>query len=237
MSNKVVVFSTYYSKKIRDFFRTRLQDDQTYLGKLVTSLKNKNIIDINDKRLNDEQVKSLLEKYNIKPSKGDDSWVDKLCNKYVLDNELSNDDKNRINGIISNPQAKYYSISEVELETLLDNINKDNQQPFDIYNNEAIGNNEKKKKENWVWNRFSYYKLKQEEPSDIAVYAVWALKKIAQQEAWIEALTEQFHNLNNDAEDIFLIIHNKDIGNSPGCDISRHPYRQYSHDSAKTCEK
>lgn len=75
--------------------------------------------------------------------------------------------------------------------------------------------------EPWFYNRMSYYKLEGEDvPSDIAVYAVWSLDLCSaifnkegylEKSDWVDALVDQFRSLNSDIEELYLILHDKDL--------------------------
>lgn len=73
--------------------------------------------------------------------------------------------------------------------------------------------------EPWFYNRMSYYKLEGEDvPPDIAIYAVWSLdlcsatfKNECFESDWVDALVDQFRSLNLDIEELYLILHDKDL--------------------------
>ncbi len=72
----------------------------------------------------------------------------------------------------------------------------------------------------WIYHRFSYYRLN-DFSDDVVVYAVWPIEEgspVKDEEnkkwldnAWIDALSTQFLTLNEDAEKLYLILHDKDI--------------------------
>lgn len=70
----------------------------------------------------------------------------------------------------------------------------------------------------WLYRRFSYYKYDvKDDSNDVSVYAVWPLGNVSLDDngkkVWIEALTEQFLSLgeNADVQTLYLILHDKDI--------------------------
>lgn len=69
----------------------------------------------------------------------------------------------------------------------------------------------------WFYYRFSFYEIKaSKENEEFCVYAVWPLDPQGAKDntnGWMEALTDQFLtcNDNKDAENLYLVLHNKDI--------------------------
>ena len=137
----------------------------------------------------DGVISSLMDKYNEYNKNVTDTYVDVLRNHY--------------DGV-----------------WLKDNlIDKGNQEPLDIYVPLKIGY---KEQQPWLLHRFSYYKFNEEtgEPNDVSVYAVWPLLDPSPDEsddkkAWVEALTDQFFMLEQDADELYLILHDKDIKPTP----------------------
>lgn len=97
-------------------------------------------------------------------------------------------------------------------ENLRDDIE---QEPFSIFNGDS------NRREPWVAYRFSYYEL-QNNTNDVKVYAVWPLSVPNSKDddgnyQWVDALSKQFLSKelgNDDATDLYLILHDKDIERS-----------------------
>jgi hypothetical protein len=100
---------------------------------------------------------------------------------------------------------------------ICENLRDDTEQePLYIFNGDS------KKREPWLTYRFSYYELNNNS-NDVKVYAVWPLSEGLSPKdddgnyPWVDALSDQFLSKklgNDDATDLYLILHDKDIERS-----------------------
>lgn len=230
MSKTVILFTTYYitpvkedcvfneksvkthiltGQRIREVFWNMLKDDSDYLqNHLVRSISNPEEITIVpvDSRLNNPEVTRLLEKYSINPESNKD-WPNAIQLKMLSDPEEAQNVLSVgeiLNVVMEKPRV---SLQEKDPSWLIDNLSGD-QLPFAIYNSSSFPHGP------WLRNRFSYYELASCDRPDTSIYAIWAVQPSVDQTEWIDALTEQVIELNNDVDEVFLILHNKDIGDS-----------------------
>lgn len=235
MSKTVIVFSTYFitpnieylfqkeavgepnlfdSDGIKDFFRRRLTHDPNYASRyLVDCVIDPGVLSESNQQPNTYSKKDDIEfflrkrglspkEFDINPDdpralflqliRGKHADIAKSFKENFIDTGNKTEVPDPLNGL--------------SVDSLLEQL-KSTQPPFDLYSLEKTNRSEP-----WLRHRFSYYVLKQEEGSDIAVYAIWALATPANQEEWIGVLTEQFKKLNPDLESLYLILHDKDFG-------------------------
>lgn len=66
----------------------------------------------------------------------------------------------------------------------------------------------------WIHHRFSYYRLN-DFSDEVVVYAIWPIELsypiIDKKNVWIDNLSKQFLSLNNDVENLYFVLHDKDI--------------------------
>lgn len=244
MSKTVIVFTTYYitpvkedcvfnnkavekhvltNEKIRKVFWDLLLADTDYLqNELINVVSDSEEIATfaDDKRLGNSEVQRLLLKYSINPEL-DSDWSNTIQLK-MLDDEEESSKIETIGEILNVQYSKkpVVSLSGKDSAWLMKHLKDDvPQKPFAIYN---PGNY---KEGPWLKNRFSYYKLLDstrptasggtDTKNDTTIWAIWALHpNSVDEQTWLQALSEQVVELNDDVEDIFLILHNKDIGDS-----------------------
>lgn len=230
MSKTVIVFSTYFitpnrefafnkdsvltpslftCERIKNFFWDRLKSNSFYLNNyLKKGLNDWSRFDTETKAYSKEQIECFLKERGVDISSFE---IDPMNTKALIIALMKGGVSAEIVQAFKEqfPQIQEIntsvSLEGVTLEELLQNL-KSTQPPFDICNI-----NKDDEREPWLRHRFSYYELRKEE-SDIAIYAVWALGSPAKKEDWIEALSEQFFQLNMDVENLYLILHDKDFG-------------------------
>jgi len=229
MSKTVILFTTYFitpnkksglfgenavdeqklitGEKLQNFFWDRLKENKTYQENyLANYIKNPASIRVNNNSTDEDGISNLLKKHGIDVK--DPEAGKKLQRALIQENK-----PDEALGVTEELEKFYKQCSEVSLEDkdfnwLVEEINPNKaQEPFDIYI-------ERPPEAPWLYNRLCYYKLKDVDRDDTSVYAIWALNSPAEQNEWIEALTDQVINLDKDVEEIILVLHNKDIGNS-----------------------
>lgn len=228
MSKTVILFTTYYitpdylgenglfcresieesflnASSTLKFFWERLQKDTNYINKYLPACLNNPEEISYDPRLNDSLIQSCLQKCGLNP-KDEPDWVEKL-NDYVWSDEspFSGDEATSISDILNKDIEA--SLNGKSIEWLLENLNSSpDQEIFYIYTNS------KDLKNAWLRARFSYYSLTITNKAETSIYAMWPLSQASNQDEWIGVLTDQILETDPDVESIFLILHNKDIG-------------------------
>ncbi len=239
MSKTVIVFSTRFidplfddrlfskghydrevfsSKKLADFFWDDIKKDTVFLESLLTTdnyfvnEKKQDLIQFLSK--NQDSFKNLIKENNIQTSFSteDFTWTGDI---FAEDIDLP-----LIEELSEKIEAYYNSIEKTQIEnedslTLCGRLKKDTNNVQTPYNLDKEANTQLSPGP-WLHYRFSYYKLKNKNSDDVAVYAVWPLYNISPlvngNSPWVEALVDQFLNvLNPGAEELFLILHDNDI--------------------------
>lgn len=233
MSKTAILFTTYYISPVKEgvFSKEAVGDSHVLTGEKIIGLLWKRLVEDKeyqknhllsciknpesiskppvDPRLENPVIKELLAKYNIIPS-SDSDWTNLLLEKMLDENE-SEERVCEASSILSSSVSldPIISLENKNFPWLLENILPDKEQaPFSIYNSENFRPGQ------WLYDRFCYYELKQTNQADVSVYAIWALKPSVNEAEWIEALTEQVLQLSTDTQELFLVLHNKDIGDS-----------------------
>lgn len=230
MSKTVILFTTYFitpdyfgnkglfcresikesflsASSILNFFWERLQKDTNYINKYLPACLNNSEEISFDPRLNDSLIQSCLQKCGLNP-KDEPDWAEKL-NEYIWSEEspFYGDEVTNISDILN--RGIEVSLSGKSAQWLLENLNSSiDQGLFYIYTNS------KDLKNAWLRARFSFYSLKSVNKAETSIYAMWPLSQASNQDEWIGALTDQILETDPDVETIFLILHNKDIGDS-----------------------
>ena len=233
MSKTAILFTTYYISPIKEgvFCKEAVGDSHVLTGEKIIGLLWKRLVEDKeyqknhllsciknpesiskppvDPRLENPVINELLAKYNINPS-SDSDWTNSLLKMMLCDNF----DRTRVVEISSILSTHFSTDPIISLEGkdstwLFNNLLPGKaQSPFSIYYSENF------KPGPWLVDRFSYYELKQSNKTSPSVYAIWALNPVVNYVEWIEALTQQVLLLSPDAQEVFLILHNKDIGDS-----------------------
>lgn len=173
---------------------------------------------------NADEIKTNNSGQQLAFSIDDFDWITKLS--MLIDYKKIEEDPN---GVVSGLIEMNNESNKDETITCVDLLKKDyngvwlskslkdsgSQTPLDTVLSEGVSFGDQP----WLHYRFSYYKFNKIEgdPNDVSVYAVWPLKNVSPDDngkkVWIEALTEQFLSLreNDDADTLYLILHDKDI--------------------------
>ena len=232
----------FSSKQLCDYFwkqvdlKTIAEHRSDYLSKMALTELQTKIKELKEVR------KTELKDYLNKNKDAIDNYLKKNANTLALSTddfdwiaELSFIDPNAENNVIIHGLIdKYDEFNKNDTETCIDVIKnhfdgvwlsknlKDtgSQTPLDTVLASGVTFGENRP---WLHYRFSYYKFNklEGEPDDVSVYAVWPLQNPSPDDngkkSWIEALTDQFLSLeeNADVEVLYLILHDKDIESTP----------------------
>lgn len=239
MSKTVIVFSTRFnsphqknclfnegsssrdiftSQELADYFWEDIKKDKDYLKSLLTdeyyvNQQKKDLVDFLKKYQND--FIEVIKYNNIKTpfSIEDYTWIGDIFVEDI-DFPLKNELREKYIAFKESSDNTEFFETNNGLE-LCNNLRADPnaiQESFNLDPDKPSVNGP------WLAYRFSYYKLDNSD-NDVSVYAVWPLLRPSPQidgkYTWVEVLTNQFlTKFNPYAEEIYLILHDKDIEES-----------------------
>ncbi len=210
---------TFTSKSLANFFWDDIKQNKEYLKSLLT-----------DNYFINEKKQALVE---FLVSHKDE--LKRFISNNSLEHSFSTTDFNWIGFITNNPEFRLPLEEQRKLKELYMDYNKSIDDTSQLSNTDSLDlcnalktdtyqrpfnlGVEDDGKSPWLYYRFSYYELNPANDS-VKVYAVWPLQFHSPQQdrkyQWVEALTDQFLSDkldNNDATELYLILHDDDIKN------------------------
>jgi len=238
MSKTVIVFSTrsiyphsedclfserqcqrkiFSHKDLADYFWNDIKQDEEHLKSLLTddyfsNEKKQALVEFLDQHK--EELEKVITKYELKQnySTTDFEWIGDITN----DSEIVYSDKEQLNTL---SQDYFDSIDQATRIKTEDNLVLCGKLNNDVNAKQAPFNLDPEVDTQlypgpWLHYRFSFYELNGRS-DNIAIYAIWPLDNASPlndgSSPWLEALTSQFLDLNSNAEELFLILHDNDI--------------------------